>query len=324
MENRVKNKIAVIYHYFEANQNYRDNLIYFLSVAIRDDIDFYIIIAGDCSVSLPEAININYLRTKNKNNDYGGYVEFLKNFKITHDFYVFINSSVRGPFLPNYYDGCWVDPFISRLYDRNHLVGASINNLSISSDHSVAMRSKYDYLPPFNHVQTTAYALTCKALEHLYSIGFYGNEEVMTKDEVILNYEIRLSCEIRKQGWSISSISQFDADFDYVVNDFIVLNPSAHNGDSQVRHGFYSRSFTPYDLIFIKTSRNILLPEDLASYTYAFLERLKSNPELSETLNLKYKCYEEIKKAYIRRRNFKKLIRFFGLKRLILNLARLI
>lgn len=322
MENQFKNKVAVIYHYFEASQVYRDNLTFFLSVAIRDDIDFFIIIAGDCTISLPEAVNITYLRTKNKNNDYGGYVDFLKKFKITNDFYIFVNSSVRGPFLPNYYHKSWVEPFISKLQDGCHLVGASINNLSLDSDHSISLMKKYDYTPPFNHVQTTVYSLTRKALEYLYFIGFYGNEDVMTKDEVIQNYEIRLSCEIRRQGWGISSISQIDADLEQEENSFISLNPSAHNGDSQVKHGFYSRSFTPYDLIFIKTNRNILLPEDLASYTYLALKKLDLN--LLEAVSLKYKSHDVLKIAYTRRRSFKRLIRFFGLKKFIFYLNSLI
>ena len=125
--------IAVIYHYFENNKTYRDNLVYFLSTAILEDIDYTVIISGVCTVPLPEAVNIKYIFTQNKNNDYGGYVEYFKQSSREYDYYFFINSSTRGPFLPAYYTGCWVNPFLDKLKGNTYLVGGSINLLSEDS-----------------------------------------------------------------------------------------------------------------------------------------------------------------------------------------------
>ena len=62
---------AVIYHYFEKDSMYRDNLTYFLSTAIHAQADYYIIISGKCSLTLPHFDNVKYIYTENINNDFG-------------------------------------------------------------------------------------------------------------------------------------------------------------------------------------------------------------------------------------------------------------
>jgi hypothetical protein len=42
--------------------------------------------------------NVQYFFIENKNNDFGAVIEFNKCHK-NYDYYVFVNSSVRGPFL---------------------------------------------------------------------------------------------------------------------------------------------------------------------------------------------------------------------------------
>ena len=60
-------KTAVIYHYFEASNVYRDNLIFFLNVAIDNDIDYFIYISGEGTVDLPAFPNVEYIFIENKN-----------------------------------------------------------------------------------------------------------------------------------------------------------------------------------------------------------------------------------------------------------------
>ena len=135
--------IAVVYHYFEKNINYRDNLIFFLSVGILDQHDYYIVIAGECTVNLPKIDNVFFIKTANKNNDYGGYSEFVKSQNIkNYDFFIFINSSVRGPFLLCHSPLDWTSPFINKLRNKTHLVGSTINLLSTSSIYSKIFRNK--------------------------------------------------------------------------------------------------------------------------------------------------------------------------------------
>ena len=79
------------------------------------------------------------------------------------------------------------------------------------------------------HVQTTSYALTAEALGHLISIGFYDNDRMMSKPEVIALYELRLSKEIIKNGWNISCVLPLYDSIDYRSDSYVLENPFAKN-----------------------------------------------------------------------------------------------
>ena len=123
-------KTAIVYHYFELDETYRDNLIYFLNCGIDEHADYFIFIAGDCGADLPAHPNVNYFHIKNENNDFGSIIEFCKNPKSQgFDNYVFVNCSARGPFIPTYYSKPWHEAFTSRLVEDIAMVGSSINQL---------------------------------------------------------------------------------------------------------------------------------------------------------------------------------------------------
>jgi hypothetical protein len=305
--------ITVVYHYFEADSTYKDNLIYFLSTAIFKDIDYYIIISGNCTAKLPESNNIKYIYTPNKNNDYGGYVEFFKKTTQEYDYYIFVNSSTRGPFLPAYYSGRWVNPFIEKLIGNTQLVGGSVNLLSEFSHYSKALDSTRKYKPPYHHIQTTAFAMTKQAKNYLVKIGFFGNESKMIKNEVIQNYEIGLSTEILNNGWDISTIQSIYANFNnYNTND-LPKNHSCKHGDTLQKNNFFSRTLTPFDLIFIKTNRDLLTDTELASYTFAGLIDCKNKQQNTESDDLKYRCEIKIIGFAKKQRWIKKFRKFFKL-----------
>ena len=317
--------IAVVYHYFEKNLKYRDNLIFFLSVGILDQHDYYIVIAGECTVNFPQKDNVFFIKTENKNNDYGGYSEFIKTQNIkNYDFFIFINSSVRGPFLPNYSSLDWTSPFINKLCNKTHLVGATINLLPTSSIHSQTFENKFSYPPPYTHVQTTSYALTAEALQHLIYIGFYDNDRLMSKDEVIAFYELRLSREIIKKGWNFSSLLPFYDDIDYRHHNGVIDNFSTKDGDLLFKKSFFARTLNPYEIIFIKVNRNLLPPEELDSYTYTALCKQSSNNLFLESEELVNKNRENIKKFSLLRKKYQRIYKFFGVRNLLSRMSRFI
>jgi len=71
-------KTAVVYHYYEANSKYKDNFVFFLNTAILDELDYFIYISGTCTANLIKRKNIKYRYIENKNNDFGGLLEFNK------------------------------------------------------------------------------------------------------------------------------------------------------------------------------------------------------------------------------------------------------
>lgn len=278
-----KKSSAVFYHYFEANETYKENFIFFLSVAYSRDIDFYIIISESCSVDLPKINNITYIHTINKNNDFGGYSLALQSLKTldNYEFYIFINSSSRGPFVHWNHRDSWTRLFTSRLKNDVHLAGSSINILPLHTKISELFKQRFDYSPPFSHVQTTAYALSSTALKHLINIGFYSENKVLSKEEVICSYELRLSQEIKKNGWNIKCcLLQKYNEIDYRT-PHKDPNFSSRNGDPLYRGAYFGRTATPFELIFIKTNRDLISNPKLLLYSYLSLIRPKQ-PEISQ------------------------------------------
>ena len=87
-------KTAIVYHYFELDETYRDNLIYFLNCGIDEHADYFIFIAGDCSADLPAHPNVNYFHIKNENNDFGSIIEFFAKIQSRRDLIIMYLSIV--------------------------------------------------------------------------------------------------------------------------------------------------------------------------------------------------------------------------------------
>jgi hypothetical protein len=268
-------KTAIIYHYYELDETYRDNLIYFLDCGIDDQAEYFIYIAGDCSADLPTRKNVQYLFIKNENNDFGSVIDFSRTQK-SKDFdnYVFVNCSARGPFIPTYYNKPWYTAFTSKLVDDVAMVGSSINLLPENFRSSIKFAQNNRYRSPFIHVQTYAYAITTQAFELLRSRGFFDVEAALSKDEIIQFYELAISQELLSQGFAIASLLQTQS---YFTDDQRKSNyeTTALSGDPAFRGAFYGRSISPFDNIFIKTNRNMIANVDLASYTFSGLEDAK-------------------------------------------------
>lgn len=253
-------RAAVFFHYFERDEIYKENLVFFLSVAYRRDLEFFIIISGPCSVSLPDIENVKYLQVENINNDFGGYISALEKLRGRigdFEFFIFVNSSARGPFFSRLFDGRWVDLFCDKLASDTHLVGSSINIIHDTFPHSVRFKAYYGYRQPYSHVQTTAYALTFPAMRHLLGIGFYDVHERLSKADVICRYEIRLSQEIKRAGWNIKAcLSRYNT-IDYRL-EHTDINFTSDNGDPLYRGAYFGSTARPRELVFVKTNRNLI------------------------------------------------------------------
>ena len=280
------NKVAVFYHYFERDEAYRDNLVLFLATGYSPDVDFYIIIAGKCSIDLPQRPNIIYIHAENKNHDYGGYCQALAHINNIdkYDACIFINSSVRGPFVGSYFQDDWTKIYTQCLKDDVHLVGATINAMVGDFPEFDFLTTDYHYPKPYSHVQTTTYAMSRKALQHLLKIGFYDNTDEMPKIQTIALYELRLSQEIKKQGWNMKSLCAPYNSIDYRT-PHEEINPTAVNGDPIYAGAFFGRTLSPLECVFMKINRDIFASADntrsLASYTYTSL-MTNTHPDMAD------------------------------------------
>ena len=288
-------KVAIIYHFYEADETYRDNLVFFLNVGIDDQADYFIFISGESSIPLIFRDNIKYIFIENKNHDYGGVVNFVKRYKdARYENYIFINSSMRGPFLPTYVKSFWYDNFLNRISGKIALVGGSINLLPETSPHSRHFSKEFDYSAPYIHVQTTAYAMSCDAFSALIDSGIFSIEEDLEKNEIISYYEIRITQELLRRGLSISSLLPLYEYFDNSKRN-IEYKDTLYHGDPLYKDAFFGRSVHPYENIFVKTNRNMIDAAELSSLTFTTLALKEAAGGLSESgRDLLKRCHDEV------------------------------
>ena len=310
-------KTAIIYHYYELDPTYKNNLIFFLNTAVSNKYEYYIYISGKCSATLPEASNIHYNYIENKNNDFGGVIQFFKDTKSKSFLnYIFINSSVRGPFIPKYYKNDWPEIFLSLLSDEVVLVGSAINILPSETSYSKKFQKQYNFNPPFVHVQTPSFALSSHGFKLLEKKGFFDHNTHLSKLDIIFRYEILMSTLIINNGLSIRSILPIYNKFDF-NNRNLNINGTSINGDVSYKSAFYGRSISPIEMIFIKTNRNMITKRELASYTLTSLaEKDKDTFITKDGIKL---LEESLKNIYIEDHL---LINFDQIKNVLINIKK--
>jgi len=255
------NKILVLYCYFEKDINYINNLQLFLKLGLYDECDYLFIINGKISIKIPDNNNIKVLYRKNEDYDFGAYNDGLKTINIDkYNYYFFINTSVRGPFIPSYVNIKWYEPFINLLIDDVKLVGTSINILNNDTNESNAFYNKTNFVKPYTHVQTQMFAMTQECLEFLIFSKLFSNNDYDNWSEFIAIKEILMTQLVLKNNWNISCIIPEYQNIDYRIlnND---VNFSSYNGDPNFTNGTFGRTVHPYESIFIKINRNLCVNE---------------------------------------------------------------
>lgn len=255
----INKRLCILYHYYEANSAYRTNLQHFLTFGTHVDADIYCMIAGNCSIELPSLDRLRYIYTENKNWDYGGYAIALNEYIdiSAYDYFAFINSSVRGPFIPPNFTSSWVDQFLKYFSADVGIVGCAINILPGASIDAHYFAKHYrEHYPPYAHVQSTAYLLSAPAISVLVNNNFYGISCSMSKADIVCHYEIRMSQLLIKNGLNLKCLLPEYNLIDYrrIYSD---PNPTSYQGDPSTPDGYFGRSIHPYEGVFIKTQREL-------------------------------------------------------------------
>ncbi len=264
---------AVIYHYFEKNETYRDNFIFFLARAWRRDLVFFIVIAGEHSIELPERDNIRYVLTRNFGHDFGSYAELAESGALDgFDRLIFVNCTVRGPFLPHYVTTSWTMPFLALLKDDVHLCGSTINILHSTRPYHEIYRQRHPDDPePFSHVQSSAHAMTKECFAFLRANNLYAAAKVFDKDGTIVDCELAMSLLVRKNGWNIACLLPPYNALDYRL-PHSEINPATETGHPQAKGAYFGLTPHPFELIFLKTQWDMLPPAALDFYSLMALQ----------------------------------------------------
>lgn len=121
-------KVLVLYVFHV----YNDRVDNFINNCIFDDenVDF-MIISNDKSNSFKHPHNAKVLFRDNIGYDFGGWSDALltNNLYENYDYFIFVNSSVIGPFIPFYYKDKWTDIYINELQNNVKLFGSTINTI---------------------------------------------------------------------------------------------------------------------------------------------------------------------------------------------------
>jgi len=272
----MNNKIILFYHYYELDSIYKENFIHFLKFGYCKCIDYIIIISGKITLELPLASNLTYLYVENKNMDIGGFSKAITKVDINlYDYFFFLNCTVRGPYLSNYEIRNWTNIYIEKFDKDVGIVGNTINILSNKSVNYINYSKKYTSIN-CTHVQTYLYVLNINSLNLLLENNFYNNfTNEMTKEEIIVEYEIRLSQIILNNKLNIKCILNEYNDINY-IEKHEDININSMNGDLLFEHCYYGRTVHPLEIIFIKTNRNLVNLYYLDKLSYSAHARLCS------------------------------------------------
>ena len=259
------NKYVCMYAYYEKNDMYKENFKYFLDNVVlkKNDIDYFIIINGNCTVELPnekENNNIKIIRRENIGFDFGAWSHCIKKYiNKSYDYYIFLNTSVKGPFPA---DIDWLQKFLDLFKSgptNVKLVGTSINvlnNFDNLPNNANKYKELYNYNGPYTHVQSMFFILDNEGFNILNNEKFFDNEEELNKNTdlwyVIFNKEIRLSQLLLKKGYNINSIlTQYkDVDYTKIKQNF---NPTGE--DPYFKNTYFGNTITKEEVIFFKTNR---------------------------------------------------------------------
>jgi len=266
------NKIVVLFSYYEKNDIYKKNLEFFLKLGVYDECDYVFIISGTSTVNIPEKSNIKVLYRDNIDYDFGAYTDGLKIIDINkYDYFTFINSSVRGPFIPSFVNIKWYQPFINLLKDNVKLVGTTINILNTESSSELQLfRKLTNFEKPYTHVQSQMFVVDRDCLTYLINNNFFTNYTYQNYSEFIAITEILMSQLVLKNGWNISCVvpEYQNQDYKLLKED---INKTSINGDPNFTGACFGRTIHPYECIFIKINRNLCFNEidSLSKYWFS-------------------------------------------------------
>jgi hypothetical protein len=240
-----KEKTLVLY----VTHEYNANTEYFLKRGIfkSDYIDFYFIFNNKYQdVELPEYVH--YMKRNNFGFDFGGWSDALltNDFYKSYDKFLFLNSSVMGPFLPEYFKGEWPTIFTNKLKDNIKLQGITIN-------------VKYDKENP--HVQSFCFCMNKETLEYLITKEIFTQKKYPLVFADAIDREIQMSYEIlnyESENWNIASMLKEQDKIDWHN-----YPKGINDEDPTWQNKYHNQSLNPYLSIFVKTTHNRLDKEYL-------------------------------------------------------------
>lgn len=235
-------RVLVIYVYADTNLLSKSNFEFFIRVGINrsKDADYYIILQQINGTyinekNLPKLPSYaHYIQHENKCFDLGTIGWFLSNEminKTNYKYFIFLNSSVRGPYLVSYYQSTqWYYAFTKRLNNYVKLVGPTISCQTST------------------HVQSYFWVTDYQGLLILLK-----DKDVFschkTQIDAIYHAEIPATIVLFNAGFSVDSLMKKYQGYDFRVNRhpdcYKMENPTSDDKVDGI-------TLDPFELIFVK------------------------------------------------------------------------
>jgi len=241
MGGSTQGKLLVLFVFHQVN----DRVKQFIEKCIFQDgnVDF-VIISNDKANTFDSPEYVKKIFRDNVGYDFGGWSEALLTGDLykKYDNFIFVNSSVIGPFLPPDFNGKWTDIYVNGLSDTVKLFGSTINAMMRPTTHA--------------HVQSYIFSVNKETLEYLIQCGIFSNSDIAnTFDEAIKNKEIGMSRKIIEKGWNIGSRLKYYEGVDFT---FKTKKPSDYGKpflDDIMYPQFRGNLWKDDELVFIKGNR---------------------------------------------------------------------
>lgn len=243
-------RTLVIYVFHQLNDRVEG---FFKAIFKDEDIDFLVVCnSKSIHLSLPDYVKVLY--RENIGYDFGGWSDGI----LTNDLYkqydnfIFVNSSVIGPFMPSYYKGKWTDIYIGGLKNGGLKNGVKLFGSTINCCFSVYGPKMIDPVSE-SHVQSYIFSMDREALDYLIENEIFTQKRYITDFvELVIKREFRMSRLIIEKGWNIGCLMDNYQGIDFT---FKTINKQIeYLGDVMMPHN-YNKLWTLKELVFIKGNR---------------------------------------------------------------------
>jgi len=224
---------------------YTDRVRHFIDHAIfyDENVDF-VMISNDKENKFDAPPYVHKIYRDNIGFDFGGWSDavLMNNLQNNYDYFIFVNSSVVGPFVPSDYMGRWTDIYINGLKDNVKLFGSTIN--AIGDPETWA------------HVQSYIFCIDKITLQYLIDCHIFSTINYAADfHEAIWGKEVWMSRKIIENGWNIGSLLPCYDNVDFTFKD---KKPEEYNITffrDVMESEYHDTLWSKYQLVFIKGNR---------------------------------------------------------------------
>lgn len=264
-------KTLVLYTFHE----YNERVAYFIQNALfqRDDVDF-LVICCDINDTRMETELPNYVKLMKRDNigfDFGAWSDglFKDDLYKNYDNFIFVNSSVIGPFYPHYYPGNWTDIYIGGLKNNVKLFGSTINCIHV-----------VHFVP---HVQSYIFAVNKECLDYLIQTNIFSNIYETNFSVLIEEKELKMSLLVLARDWNIGCLHKHYKDVDFAKNKRTVYNYNITLYNDVMYQEYLDKHLWELnELVFVKGNR-ISIPTEITDIETHNICRKYKHPHIPKS-----------------------------------------